>query len=53
MSKKKNKKTPDGEKCLRALPFKLDDAAKAKKGELAAQLNIQIEEAEAKAKEKK
>lgn len=42
MSKKKN---PDGERCKRALPFKLSDREKAEKGELAAKLNKQLEQA--------
>lgn len=37
------KKTPDGERCERSLPFKLNDEDKARKGELAAKLNKQLE----------
>ncbi len=40
------KKTPEGEKCERALPFKLNDEDKARKGEVAAQLNKQLEAAQ-------
>lgn len=43
MSKKQ--KTPDGEKCERTLPFKLNDEDKARKGEIAAGLNKKLEEA--------
>lgn len=43
MSKAKN---PDGEKCERTLPFKLNDEDKARKGELAATLNKQLEAAQ-------
>ncbi len=41
------KKNPEGEKCERKLPFKLNDEDKARKAELAAQLNKQLEAAEA------
>lgn len=39
----KDKKTPDGERLERTLPFKLNDEDKARKGELAATLNKQLE----------
>lgn len=45
MAKKHN---PEGEKVLRKLPFKLDDSDKAKKGMLAAEVSMQIDEAKAK-----
>ena len=39
------KKTPDGEKCERTLPFKLNDEDKARKGEEASKFNKQLEAA--------
>src|SRR5262245_8784817 len=39
------KKTPDGEKCERTLPFKLSDEEKARKAEIAANLNKKLEAA--------
>lgn len=48
------KKTPDGEKCERSLPFRLNDVDKARKGEVCGQLNKTLEAAyEAKAIEMK
>jgi hypothetical protein len=41
------KKTPEGERCERTLPFKLNDEDLARKGELAAKLNNQLDAAEA------
>ncbi len=39
----KKSKTPDGEKCERTLPFKLNDEDKARKGEEASKYNKQLE----------
>jgi hypothetical protein len=41
------KKTPEGEKCERTLPFKLNDEDKARHGETAADLNKRLEDAKA------
>jgi hypothetical protein len=43
-------KTPDGEKCERSLPFKLDDDLKARRGETAGALNKKLDEATEKKK---
>ncbi len=41
----KKGKTPEGEKCERSLPFRLNDEDKARKGELASELNKSLEAA--------